>query len=182
MKAGTEGASLGARRAKVLLAALGRLERAITLSAFLVLVVVLFADVLSRELTGAGLTWARQMGVIANVFLTLVGIGIASAHGSHLRPRFADGWLPASWGPLLETVQDLLMAVFCLTVAAIAAIAVRETYLLEERFAVVHWAVWPFQLVVPAVFMVASVRHGLMAVYPTLRPEVSGPTAAVGHN
>lgn len=174
--------SLDERVAWALLAALSRLERVVTIAAFLVLILVLFADVLSRELTGAGLTWARQIGVLANVFLTLVGIGIASAHGTHLRPRFADGWVSESWTPVLETLQDLLMAVFCMAVAAVATIAVRETFLLEERLAVLHWAVWPFQMVLPAVFMVASLRHGLMAVYPKLRPRVSGPIDAAGNN
>ncbi len=73
----------------------GQAERPITFAAFLVLIVVLFADVITREVTGAGIIWARQIGVYANLLLTLVGIGIASAQGAHLRPRFADAWRPA---------------------------------------------------------------------------------------
>ncbi len=157
------------RLAAAILAGLDRIERVVTFSAFMVLIMVLFSDVLSRELTGAGLTWARDLGVLANLLLTMVGIGVASSTGSHLRPRFADRWLPASWSPVLDGLQDALMAVFCLAFAAVAAVAVAETATLEERLVVLRWPAWPFQLVIPIVFSVAALRHGLLAAFPELR-------------
>jgi TRAP-type C4-dicarboxylate transport system permease small subunit len=160
------------------LAVLERTEQAITFAAFALLVVVLFADVAVRELTGAGLTWSRQLGVYANLFLTLVGIGVASAAGAHLRPRFADHWLPASWDAALETLRDAVMAVFCAGVAAVSVMVVAETRALEERVVVLNWLVWPFQVVIPTVFLAAAIRHGLYAAFAGLRPrdlqEVAG--------
>lgn len=85
------------QRARTLLEWLHRAEQLITFAAFLVMIVVVFADVVSREVTGTGLHWARQAGVYANIFVVMFGIGIASAEGAHLRPRFADNWLPAQW-------------------------------------------------------------------------------------
>ena len=166
------------RKASVFLGAVARVERAVTFAAFLVLIVVLFGDVVSRELTGAGLTWARQLGVYANLLLTMAGIGIASAEGAHLRPRFADCWLPARWNPWLARLQEALMSAFCVAFAVVAALAVAETRALDERAAVLHWLVWPFQLIIPVVFAVASLRHTLFAAFPGLRstpvPVASG--------
>ncbi len=157
------------RVSAVMLSGIERIERAVAFSAFMVLVAVLFSDVLSRELTGAGLPWARDAGVLANLLLTMVGIGIASSEGAHLRPRFADRWLPANWSPVLDVLQDGLMALFCLAFATVAATAVVETAMLGEQLPVLRWPVWPFQLVIPIVFSIAAFRHGLIAMFPELR-------------
>ena len=50
------------------------LERVITCAAFAVLATVIFVDVAVREFTGTGLIWAREVGVYANIMVTLVGI------------------------------------------------------------------------------------------------------------
>lgn len=162
------------RRLGRLLARLERLERAVTFGAFCVLVTVVFGDVVSRETVGTGLHWARQVGVYANLFVILFGIGVASAGGAHLRPRFADGWLPARWSGALDRLQDGGMALFCLGFAVIAAGIAFEGLVLDERSAVLGIVTWPFQAVFPLVFGFAAFRHGAWAWFPELRPAQSG--------
>jgi TRAP-type C4-dicarboxylate transport system permease small subunit len=161
-------------RAAQLLAALKRAEEAITLLAFTVLVLVLFADVLSRELSGAGLAWSRPLGVYANLFLTLVGVGLASAGGTHLRPRFADRWLPAAWQPGLARVREAVMALFFFGALLVSVAAIADTRTLDERVPLLGWPVWQFQLILPAVFVIAMIRHGCYAGFPRLRPAEAG--------
>lgn len=134
-------------------------ELAITCAAFAILASVIFADVLVREFTGSGLSWARQIGVYANVVVTIIGIGLASAGGTHLRPRFTDHWLPAAWDPWLTRIGELLTALFCLAFAWLALGVVRETYELDERSVVLRLVVWPFQSVLPIAFLLAALRH-----------------------
>lgn len=157
-----------------LLEGLRRAELAITCAAFAVLALVIFADVLVREISGSGLAWSRQIGVYANVVVTLVGIGLASASGAHLRPRFTDRWLPAAWDPWLTRIGELLTAVFCLTFAWLALSVVRETYALDERSVVLRLAVWPFQAVLPLAFVLAALRHACYGAWPALRPAERG--------
>lgn len=149
-------------------------ELAVTTAAFAVLAAVIFADVLVRESTGSGLPWARQIGVYANVVVTIVGIGLASASGAHLRPRFADRWLPAAWDPALTRIGEALTALFCLAFAWVALTVVRETYALDERSIVLRLMVWPFQAVLPAAFLLAALRHACYAAWPALRPAERG--------
>jgi len=150
---------------------IGRLERVVTFTAFIVLMAVVFADVASRELAGTGLQWARQAGVYANLFVILFGMGLASAGGTHLRPRFADNWLPAGWSGTLDRLQDGLMALFCLGFAVVAIGMVHEGYVLAERSAELGILTWPFQAVIPVAFTLAAFRHAVYARYPDLRPE-----------
>ncbi len=152
---------------------LGKVERAISFAAFMVMIVVVFGDVLSREITGAGLHWARQAGVYANLFVVMFGLGVASANGRHLRPRFADSWLPESWQPVLERLQELGMALFCMAFALVAVTVVNDSVQLAERSAVLGVLIWPFQAVIPVAFGLAGLRHGLYALYPALRPADS---------
>ena len=156
--------------AQIALKGLVKAERWISCVAFAVLITVIFADVVSRELTGSGMHWARQVGVYANIFIVMAGFGLASASGDHLRPRFADEWLPASWDAVLTRVQEGVMALFCLAFAAVAVQVVAETYSMQERSVVLRVVVWPFQAVIPAAFVVAAVRHALYALRPQLRP------------
>lgn len=157
-----------------LLDRLRQFELAVTCAAFAVLAAVIFADVAVREVTGSGLSWARQVGVYANVFVTIVGIGLASSGGAHLRPRFADHWLPRSWDPALTHVGEWLTAAFCLAFAWVAFGVVQETRALDERSVVLRLTVWPFQSVLPLAFAIAALRHALYGVWPTLRPAERG--------
>ena len=159
------------------LVGLSRLERGVACAAFAILVMVIFGDVAIRVITGSGLYWARQIGVYANVIVVMFGIGLASASNSHLRPRFADGWLPRSWAPFLDHLGEVLMALFCLTFCAVAFDLVRDTYLLDVRSVVLRIIVWPIQAVIPLVFALATVRHGLFAIWPDLRPPEQGALA-----
>jgi C4-dicarboxylate transporter DctQ subunit len=164
----------GARRARTWLDICGRAERAVTFAAFFVLVVVVFGDVVAREVTGTGLHWARQAGVYANLVVVMFGIGLASADGAHLRPRFADGWLPTAWDPWLTRVREWLMALFCAGFAAVAGSVVADSLSMGERSAVLRIVVWPFQAVIPLAFALAAVRHALYGWYPSLRPPDRG--------
>ncbi len=152
----------------------GRFERVVSFTAFLCMIAVVFADVVSRELTGSGLHWASQLGVYANIVVVMLGIGLASAKGSHLRPQFADRWLPARWDPLLRRVGDALMATFCAGFALLAGEVVARTLELGERSSQLGTPVWPVQAVIPLAFGLAAVRHALYAIYPQLAPVTPG--------
>jgi TRAP-type C4-dicarboxylate transport system permease small subunit len=153
-----------------LLRALALFEQGVTVAAFAVLIVVIFSDVLWRWVTGSGLFWARELGVYANIILTIVGIGVASSHGAHLRPRFFDGWVPARHEATMTRLQEALTALAFLGLAWVAWRVVAETIELDDRSVVLRWAVWPIQLVLPLAFVIGTLRHGLYALWPEHRP------------
>lgn len=157
---------------------LSRIEKGITNLAFGALIILVFADVVSRELTGSGLHWARQAGVYANIIVVMIGLGLASDGGAHLRPRFADGWLPPRWTPALRRLQHALMAAFCVAFAGVALGVVLESAELGERSAALQIVVWPVQAVIPLAFGLASLRHAAFAVFPALAPAETGAIAA----
>ncbi len=162
------------RLAQRVLAVVSRVERWLCIAAFALLVAVLFADVLSRELTAAGLHWASQIGVWANVAVVMAGFGLASASGAHLRPRFLDELLPASWNDLLGVLQHLLMALFCVAIGWVSLTVVLDSYQLGAVELTLFWPVWPVQALLPLAFFAAALRHLIYAFFARLRPADSG--------
>ena len=160
--------------ARRLLAAISAVERLLCVAAFAVVVAVLFADVVSREVTEAGLYWAPQVGVWANVVVVMAGFGLASASGAHLRPRFADGWLPGHWEPTLVTAQHALTALFCAAATWLATGVVLDSWRLGEVSLDLFLPIWPVQACLPLALGVATLRHGLYAFCAELRPAETG--------
>ena len=163
-----------------LLRKIRRVEKIICITAFVLLIAVVFADVLSREASGAGIYWASRVGVWANVFVVLAGFGLASADGAHLRPRFADNWLPASFSPALEFMQHLVMSLFCIAIGGLALSVVLGSYQLREVSLDLYVPIWPVQALLPLAFFTAAIRHGLYAFVPALRPAETGAMHVVG--
>lgn len=105
------------------------------------------------------------------IITAMVGFGLASQSGKHLRPKFADHWIPESWEPLIERLQEWLTAAFCLTFAVVATGVVAETRALEETSRMLRIPIWPMQSVIPLAFYVAALRHAIFALYPALKPR-----------
>ncbi|MFM7533481.1 MAG: TRAP transporter small permease [Rubrivivax sp.] len=163
-----------------------RLEQGGTTLAFVVMVVVLAWDILGRELLGGGKIWATPVAVYANVFLAFIGIGVASAHGAHMRPRFLDKLGPRRWDGTLDRIGDAGFALFSVAAAWLCLTMLRESIELAETDPVLQVQIWPMQGILVAGFILAAVRHALYARYPDLRPapdagegpppEAPGPT------
>lgn len=149
-------------------------EQAATALAFLTMVLVLGWDILGRELLGGGKIWATPIAVYCNVAIAFIGMGVASAGGAHLRPKFLDGAAPAKLNPLFDRFTDVGFALFCACAAWLCVRLVRETIELQETDPVLQWQVWPFQLILLVAFGVAVLRHLLYAIYPALKPAESG--------
>ena len=151
---------------------LTQFEKTVTFLAFLILVIVMFSDVAIREITGTGLHWSRQVGVYANLFVVMFGLGVASSEGAHLRPKFADSWLPKKLEPFLIRLQEGFMSIFCFVFAIIAFQVVAETFRDDVQSIVLRMAIWPFQMVIPVAFFIAAIRHSIYALYPAYRPQL----------
>lgn len=154
------------------------LEQAGTTLAFFVMVAVLALDIFGRELMGSGKIWATPIAVYSNVLIAFVGMGVASSAGSHLRPRFFDALAPKALDATFERFTDAGFALFCVGAAYLSWRITRESVQLEETDPVLQWQIWPFQMVLIAAFVLATLRHSIYAAWPALRPAHSGGESA----
>lgn len=150
----------------------GKVERFITLTAFAVMTLVIIADVVSRKVTGVGIAGAPRIAVFAMIATAFVSVGLASDARRHLRPKFSDRWLPVEWDGTITVIQELLTAIFCLILAVVAVSVVQETYELQEQTRMLRIPVWPMQALIPLVFFIATIRHAIFGLVPSLRPTL----------
>ena len=83
------------------------LEALICVGAFSIVVIALMSDVIGREVFGHGVFGAQRIAVWAAAVVGLVGFALVTSDAGHLRPQFADHWLPRSAEPLLDRVADV---------------------------------------------------------------------------
>ncbi|MEO0412824.1 MAG: TRAP transporter small permease subunit [Pseudomonadota bacterium] len=157
--------------AQTFLNVLTRLERTLAVFLFAFMALIVMADVVSREITGLGISGAPRLAVYAFIIMSMISFGLASQSAEHLRPRFADALFPKSWEIPLQRVQEGLMTLFCLIFAWVAGSVVTETKALGEVSRSLKIPIWPMQSVFPLVFFIAAVRHGLFALYPAIKPS-----------
>jgi TRAP-type C4-dicarboxylate transport system permease small subunit len=155
----------------------------IAVAAFGFIAAILLLDVIGRELIGpilrlvglepgaTGIFAAQKLSVFALVIGSFAGIGIATATGSHIVPRFAHGWVPAAWGPAMDRLADVLTGLFLVAVAWFGFKFVGSSFKTDLRAPVLDWSVWPIQLSIPLGFLSAAGRYFLYAVWPALKPQ-----------
>jgi TRAP-type C4-dicarboxylate transport system permease small subunit len=153
----------------------------VAVAAFTFIAVILLLDVVGRELLGplvrifgmkaaTGIFASQKMSVYALVIGAFVGIGIATATGSHLVPRVLFGVVPARWGATVNRFADLLTGLFLVGVSYFGFVFVESSFATDLRAPVLNWPVWPFQLAIPLGFISAALRYFLFALWPDLRP------------
>ena len=165
--------------AKTFLNRLRIFEQFLCFSAFMVMAGALVYDVLKREITGSGAFGAPQVGVIGMIVVSYIGIGLASASGSHFRPRFADKVLPARFDALLNRVSEFGFALFCAFISFIAVRVSLESYDLKDVAPVLRNPIWPVQMTLAIGFGLVALRHFLYGLYPEIKPKPSGEGAEI---
>jgi TRAP-type C4-dicarboxylate transport system permease small subunit len=108
----------------------------------------------------------------------MLGIGLASSAGTHLRPRFFDGLVPKRHDAGMNRLADLLTAAFCGYFAWLGVITVGEALAQGDVNPELRWPIWPFQAVIPLAFWIACLRHALFALFPALAPRPVSPEQA----
>lgn len=160
--------------AKTFLDRLRIFEQFLCFVAFMVMAGALIYDVLKREFTGSGAFGAPQVGVIGMIVVSYIGIGLASAAGSHYRPRFADRVFPARFDGLLDRIGEFGFALFCAFMAAVATEVSLESYELKDVAPVLRNPIWPVQMTIAVGFGLVALRHVLYGLFPAIRPKPAG--------
>lgn len=150
-----------------------KLEKWVAIAAFALVTVLLFADVLGRELFGHGIFWAQRVAVYGATVAGLLGFALCTARGGHLRPSSFDKLFPSGLSVPVNRVADLLSFGICMFLAVYGFDFVANSFNLGERGQALDMPLWPVQLILPYCFVSAGLRYLLFAFFPALRPAES---------
>ena len=152
--------------AQVFLTWLRRVEVAVCVTAFAAAALALIADVLARELLGNGIFGAQRFAVWATAIAGLVGFALVTSEAGHLRPQFADKWLPRALDPYMDRIGDAVSALICIGLGYYATDFVLNSIRLGERGMAIPIKVWPIQLILPWMFFSSALRHLVFTGFP----------------
>jgi TRAP-type C4-dicarboxylate transport system permease small subunit len=151
---------------------LRRLEVVVCVIAFSTAALALIADVFARELLGNGIFGAQRVAVWGTAIAGLVGFALVTSEAGHLRPRFADKWLPRALDPYMDRIGDAVSALICIGLGVYAFDFVLNSHRLGERGMAIPIKVWPIQIILPWMFFSSAARHLIFVAHPQLRPAI----------
>ncbi len=158
------------RAARRFLGLLFRIEAAVAMLAFLAISLLLIADVASRELAGSSIWGAQRISVYLMIVTGFLGLGLAADRGRHLRPRFADGLVPAPLAPAAGRAGSAIMFAVFAWFAWLGVEFVMTAYEYGDLAQTIKVPLWTVQLIVPYAFASLALRYLVFAVWPELRP------------
>ena len=141
-------------------------------TAYAAMAAVLIADVVGREVFGSGVFGAQKMAVYGAVIAAFLGLSLATASNTHLRPAFLD---PVLKGLMVDRFGDALSALFFLAMAWFGINFVMQSMEYQDRAAVLYWLLWPIQLIIPYALVSTAIRHAAFAIWPDLKPKPEAP-------
>ncbi len=146
-------------------------EATAAIALYAMIAALLACDVFMREVAGSSLPGVQRISVYAMIQTGFLGLGLAAARGRHLRPRFADGLIPARFVPLVRRIGAFLMAAIFGYFVLFAVRFVQESIQFGDMTRTVRMPLWTVQLVVPYAFCSTALRYLIFGLFPDLSPE-----------
>jgi len=134
-------------------------------------------DVASRELLNHSIYGIQRIAVFMVIATSYMGMGLAAGQNKHLRPRFADQWLPLAWRPAIARTSDLVSALLFLAMGIVCVELVYTTYQWQDQASMIKIPLWTIQWVMPYGFFSTAIRYGAFALRPDLKPQEAGAEA-----
>ncbi|KZL10793.1 TRAP transporter small permease subunit [Pseudovibrio sp. Ad26] len=148
-----------------------RFEATFAALAYIIVVLAMLADVVAREFFDLSLMHSSKITLFAAIFAGMLGLGLATSSGTHIRPKVTDHLLPEAWKNLLLRLGDGLSGAFFLLAAYVSFELVRSSYEIGFLVPVVDWPLWWFQTIMPYAFCSNALRYFGFMLLPSLRPE-----------
>jgi len=147
-----------------------RVESLVAASAYVIVTCLLLGEILARELFSQTIWGSQRMAIFAAIYAGFLGLCLATAANSHLRPQFADNWWPRSWAVKLNRFGDLLSCLLYTGIGIVALEFVYYSYQYGDIASVIRWQLWPIQSIIAYAFFSSAFRHAFFAIRPELKP------------
>jgi TRAP-type C4-dicarboxylate transport system permease small subunit len=145
---------------------LARLEAAVLVLAFALLVAVAGYQIAARNLWGGGLAWGDAFVRVAVLWVAVVGVLAASRNDSHIRIDLVSRFL----SPAARAVAGRASALFTAAVSGTFAWHAAQFVLLEREAGIIAFAsvpAWVCEAVLPVGFALISLKYLLRVAVVT---------------
>lgn len=132
---------------------------------------ILFADVVSRELFSSSIWGGQRIAVLLSNGSALIGIGVAVALNTHLRPSVLDHAIPSQFDPITVRLGNAVSASVLFAGAYFGALLVLENKAMGFTTPPLKLEIWIAQLALPYGLASAGLRYLIFTFNPSLQPS-----------
>lgn len=150
-----------------------KVESFVAAVAYGLVAALLLGEIVAREIFSETIWGSQKMAVFAAIYAGFMGLTLATAGNSHLRPQFADNWWPRRLHVKVERFGDVLSGVIFWGLAGSAVSYVMDSYTFGDRAAVLYNPLWWIQVIIPYALFSSGLRHMAFALRPALKPSPS---------
>ena len=151
-----------------------RLEATVAACAYGVLAATVLADVIFREVFSHPILGTQRFTVYMSIIAGFLGVALASASGTHMRPRVADSWLPSKWNPYIDRISNLVTCAIFSIAGYYAVLFWYTGFSMGDTAPILDWPLWPIQIIIPYAFFSSALRYLVFALFPDLNPTDRG--------
>ncbi len=87
-----------------------RFEATVATTAYVIVVLVMLIDIIGREFFDLSLMHSSKIALFSAIIAGMLGLGLATSSGTHIRPRVTDHLLPQVLQIPLQRLGDALSA------------------------------------------------------------------------
>ncbi len=150
-----------------------KVESFVAAVSYALVAILLLGEIVAREVFAETIWGSQKMAVFAAIYAGFMGLTLATAANSHLRPQFADNWWPVHLHRAVERFGDVLSCLIFWGLGLSAISYVGDSYLYGDRAAVLYNPLWWIQVVIPYALFSSGLRHFAFALQPALKPKPS---------
>lgn len=126
-----------------------RIENYICIATFVIMLVLTFANVVSRFVLHFSLSFTEEIVTALFVIASLAGTSVAVRNESHLGLDFVIGFMPKAVQRALSLVAVILAIIMCGIMLYYGILMVRQEMFLQQVSATMQWPEWIYGMTVP---------------------------------
>lgn len=141
---------------------IGKIEDYVCIITLIVMLLLTFANVLSRFVLHFSLSFTEEIVTGLFVIASLAGTSIAVRNHSHLGLDFVIGFMPGKVQKMLAVAATVLALFMCGVLFVYGVFMVRQEMFLNQVSATMQWPEWIYGMTVPAGAVILLLRYVLV--------------------
>ena len=115
-----------------ILRTLQKIENWLAIVMFIVMILAAFAQVVNRNIIGAGIPWFEELARFCMIYMTLIATEIGIREGSQIMITALEDNLPRAAGQILRIINKVIVIIFSVVVC-IFSVPILKTQIMSKQ-------------------------------------------------
>ena len=135
-----------------------RIEKIFLVIGVSVMILVVFFDIILRELFDGGFIWAKELAAFLMIWVGFVGASLAAKENKHIVVGIPEKLFPKKILPYVSLFASVIVFTVTILIAYLGFNYVLETKEFGETSLVLNIPLWIVQIIIPASLVIIAFR------------------------